>query len=415
MGANMYNVLVADDEPAVIDSATTYIRQIAQRFRDNVQIFPAESASEVLDTLSKHKIDVVFLDYHFQGGMNGDEIIDRMKDPFDNKLVILMSGRGQNEIEGVITKRHKHMGTRFRFLRKPFDELEIKAKYFEIEQFFSSQPYPFPLAYPKQILSASLTGQRKIAAIKDLVESLLKYGVALIMSDLSRLKIVDGLQLTIKLHHELTLGAWLQWFDQVIRYFTPHLADAHMPELIELFESGDGASPNIHLRRMYEFKEYRDKEYAHGFMAEDDKYTLVANRYKPELELLLQSLRFTSRYTLFTPVYLGFAGDGSGDFAYEVKVLMGTETVFVHSHIQLPMRLNIGEIYSYNPGGACLALSPFFTYQLCETCGTQRFYILDRILPSQLEYNCFCNHRRFDKRARSEFDAKFGKIVGKGP
>jgi len=242
MGGANYCILVADDDTEVVESVSSYLEQFAQKFKDRIQVFPALSATDVLTILSEHRIDALFLDYHFEGGMSGDEIIDKIDDPFGDKLVILMSARERREIEGIVIKRHKHLGTRFKFLRKPFDYLEIQDKYLEIEQFFSSRPYPFPLAYARDALLASSTAQGQITAMKDLIESIAKYSVAILMADLDRLKMTDEVNISINWNLGLTLGAWLVWLDNLLNYLGPKEGMAFMPELLQLFGSGKKVS-----------------------------------------------------------------------------------------------------------------------------------------------------------------------------
>src|SRR5207244_4357339 len=137
----------------------------------------------------------------------------------------------EHKLESIISRRHKNLGARFRFLRKPFDELEIQAKYCEIEEFFINRPYPFPIEYAKQLLSTRTTGWARILAIKDLIESFLKYGIAIMMCDIAQRERVNVVELKIRLLQELTLGAWLQWFESALHAEKPDGAFEHMPEL----------------------------------------------------------------------------------------------------------------------------------------------------------------------------------------
>lgn len=411
MSGYRYNVLIADDEEDVTASTSAMLELLARNNRDVVRIFTALSASQVLRVISENRIDVIFLDYLFKSGMTGDDIIEHIQDPFGDRLIIMMSAHGQAELEGIVTKRHKHMGACFRFLRKPFDALEFKAKYLEIEQFLASRPYPFPIAYTRQMLSTALHGQEQVGTIKDLFESILKFAVAITMSDLHRAGAIEGLRLKIKLAEDLTLGAWLQWLDEALAYGSAHLNDAHMPELTELFAPAGGENRSEYLRMMYEFKGYRNAEYGHGFTSENDKYKSDAATYETEVKRLLRSLQFLTHYNLIVPDHLDFANDGSGDFTYDARVLMGQETVFARSRFQSPLRLKLSQVYSYGPREACLPLYPFLIYQMCDTCKKQRLYMLERIWPQTLEFNTFCNHRSNSKAAKKEFDRMFGSLL----
>src|SRR5208283_978287 len=139
---------------------------------------------DVLRILSQTPIDALFLDYRFKGGMSGDDIIDKVEDPFGLKTIILMSACDRGEVEGMVIKRYHHLGDRFKFLRKPFDYLEIEATYLEMKRFFEGLPYPLPIAYSLQALTATKTDQSRLTVVKDIVESLVKYSVAVFMADI---------------------------------------------------------------------------------------------------------------------------------------------------------------------------------------------------------------------------------------
>ncbi|MBK7994127.1 MAG: hypothetical protein IPK14_12115 [Blastocatellia bacterium] len=146
-----YSIVVADDESDIVNSVTEQLTRIATQFGHQLKIFKALSAIDVITTLSTYNIDALFLDYHFEGGLSGDEIIDEIDDIFNQKLIILMSGRDQKEIESCVIKRHKGLGDRFKFLRKPFDYIELQTAYLEIEKFFSrfSVLFPYINSYPQ--------------------------------------------------------------------------------------------------------------------------------------------------------------------------------------------------------------------------------------------------------------------------
>jgi hypothetical protein len=49
-------------------------------------------------------VDFIFLDYQFENGINGDEIINNIQDLFGNKFIVLMSGWNEEEINNVVIK-----------------------------------------------------------------------------------------------------------------------------------------------------------------------------------------------------------------------------------------------------------------------------------------------------------------------
>lgn len=286
------SIIVADDEKEVVNSVGDCLEELARRFKDHIQIYPALSASEVLDILSKHSVDVLLLDYHFEGGMSGDEIIDRIADPFGQKLVIMMSAREKEEIEEIIIKRHVRLGTRFKFLRKPFDYLEVQDRYLEIKKFLSERPYPFPLAHVQRVLLTTSTSQGQITAMKDLIESLIKYSVSILAADLGRLYREDRLDIRIKLNFGLTLGSWLKWLQELLDYFVPLENTAFVPELIKFF-SPHNNERNWALEFIYKFKnEVRDPGTRAWFCQRRGMVCYFNSKILHVVGVLIRSVRF---------------------------------------------------------------------------------------------------------------------------
>lgn len=407
MSSANYCILVADDIPEVVESVAAYLEQLAHRFKDRIQILRAGSATDVLACLSEHPIDVLFLDYKFEHGISGDEIIDRIDDPFGQKLIILMSGQSQQSLEGIIIKRHKHLRERFKFLRKPFDFLEMEDKYLEIEKFYSSRPYPFPLAYAFAVFSSSPTAQGKLTAIKDLIESITKYSVAVLMADLHRLNLVDQVSLNLKWNLELTLGAWLSWLDTLLDCFSSKTNVAYMPELIHLLKS-ERKQGQSHFEWMRRFKDIRDDELAHGFVREEEGYTELVDRFAGSAQSLYRDLAFMSRYSLFVPETINFGDKAPDEYEYKVRLLMGAETRFGLTTLRSRARLPKGELYLHSPTGQFLSLHPLVTFAICPICSLSRIYFPDGIFSTHVVYNAYCNHRRNDEKSKAVFDAKFG-------
>lgn len=409
MGGIPFSVIVADDDPDIVDATIEDLLALASKFRDLVEVFPANSATDVLDILTMHRIDAILLDYFFEGGMNGDEIIDSIVDPFHQKMVILMSAREIDELQNVVTKRRKRPGIQFQFLRKPFDRLELQDKYLEIEQFVLHRPYPGPIAYSRNAFLSSLTAQSKLTALKDMVESIAKFIVATMMAEVSRSSKTQSLSIKIDLNSNLTLGAWLQWIENLLEYLDPIKETLFMPELINNFF----ASANVdggYLNLMRRFKdEIRDPEIGHGFAKEEGWYSKLVDQYGSIIQSMYDNLAFISRYTLFVVENMKFNSDGSEGYTYQVRTLMGSEARFPLANFASKDRLNNDQVYFYSPMGTTLSLHPLITYRVCNYCSLGRIYMIEAITPKNLVYNAFCNHQYEDEKAKSEFNYKLRK------
>lgn len=83
-------VLIVDDEAPVRDLFYNLLK--AEKYTAK----SVASAEEALETLSKEKFDVVFLDINLSG-MSGIEALKRMKDMHPNLIVIMLTGLGYDE------------------------------------------------------------------------------------------------------------------------------------------------------------------------------------------------------------------------------------------------------------------------------------------------------------------------------
>ena len=110
-----FKILVIDDEPILRNSL-----EIALKASD-YEVITAQSGEEGLDIFQKENPDLILLD-HWLPGMNGDEVLRRIREKDAEIPVIIMTAQGSIELAVNSMK----MGA-FDFLVKPFDleRLEI--------------------------------------------------------------------------------------------------------------------------------------------------------------------------------------------------------------------------------------------------------------------------------------------------
>jgi CheY-like chemotaxis protein len=390
---NSYNIIVADDEQADLDSVTELLSELAHKFGDQVQVLPATCGTDVIRILSRTPIDALFLDYHFKAGMSGDDIIDRIDDPFALKVIIVMSARGRGELEGMVIKRYHHLGDRFRFLRKPFDYLEIEAKYLEMKKLLEGLPCPFPIAYPIQALNATDTDQSRLTAVKDIIESLAKFSAAVLTADIQNQVPTDEVEIGINPALGLTLGAWLKWLRCLVEWMQERGTAAFMPELLQVFAPAEGGGPGP-FEKLYKFKdEVRDRELGHGYAKEKEWYANLLKEHEPYVLAFCARYSFTSRYVMFVVEDMMIDDERNDAFAYKARVLMGAESRFSIKSFRSKLRLRREEVYLLSPSGAALSLNPIVIYRVCNSCSLGRVYMLDSISGARLSYNSYCNHR----------------------
>lgn len=401
-----YNIIVADDDSDIVESITTQLEIISRRFGYQVHIFKALSATDIFLTLSTNPVDIVFLDYHFEGGKNGNEIIDQIEDQFNQKLIVLMSGRDKREIEGCIINKHKQMGQRFKFLRKPCEDIELQSQFLEFEKFFASFPLSYPLAYPKKKLEEEKGNKDHIRVsllIKDLYESIMKFSIAVMMAELKYTKKTSRLKINISLCRELTFGACFDWFKSLYVYLSETSNDTFMPKLVALFNKSTW-EPEI-----LKFKTHRDKIIAHGYVTDSEKI----DEYIKGVKLLIEHLKFTIVYPLFIVTETDFSSDEPAQdehINYNIKLLMGSERIFSNWKIRSKQKLRQGYPYLANPQGAITPLYPLIYYKFCEQCRLAQVYMIDSVSENDITYNAPCNHRFSDKQAKKDFDSKFSHL-----
>lgn len=109
MGQAKANILVTDDEKSIRNS----LREILE-FEDYA-VFEAESGDATFEMLEQHDIDLLLLDIKMKG-MDGLEVLKKIKEQGNSFPVIMISGHGTIEIAVDATK----LGA-FDFLEKPPD------------------------------------------------------------------------------------------------------------------------------------------------------------------------------------------------------------------------------------------------------------------------------------------------------
>jgi len=110
-----FKILVIDDEPILRDSLKVALET------SGYQVLMAKSGEEGLDLFHKEPPDLVLLD-HWLPGINGDEVLRRIKETGSEIPVIIMTAQGSIELAVNSMK----MGA-FDFLVKPFELDQIEA------------------------------------------------------------------------------------------------------------------------------------------------------------------------------------------------------------------------------------------------------------------------------------------------
>ncbi len=109
------SILIVDDERNIIEALKrTFIE-------DPYNVFSAENAADGLAIVAAQKIKVVISD-EMMPGMSGAEFLSKVGSQFPNVVRIMLTGHAS--LEAAI--RAINMGEIYRFLTKPWSELEIR-------------------------------------------------------------------------------------------------------------------------------------------------------------------------------------------------------------------------------------------------------------------------------------------------
>jgi len=104
-----FKILIIDDEPILRQSLEMAL------IGAGYEVFSTRTGEEGLDVFEKENPDIVLLD-HWLPGINGDEVLKRIKEKSPETPVIIMTAQGSIEMAVNLMK-----GGAFDFLVKPFD------------------------------------------------------------------------------------------------------------------------------------------------------------------------------------------------------------------------------------------------------------------------------------------------------
>jgi DNA-binding NtrC family response regulator len=116
MSNDRKRVLIVDDE----EDLTWSISKKLSKEKDTLEVLCANSGNSALETLSKYRIDLVVTDLRMPG-INGLQLLDRVKSQYPKTNVIVMTAYGSLEIEEAL-KKWDNTG----YIEKPFEINELR-------------------------------------------------------------------------------------------------------------------------------------------------------------------------------------------------------------------------------------------------------------------------------------------------
>jgi DNA-binding NtrC family response regulator len=111
-----HTILVVDDEPSIRSALERTLR------REKYRVFTAASGEEGLAVLKANSIDVAISD-HLMPKMTGLEFLKLVRDRHPDVGRIILTGHADTEV----AIKAINEGEIYRFLRKPWDDIELKV------------------------------------------------------------------------------------------------------------------------------------------------------------------------------------------------------------------------------------------------------------------------------------------------
>jgi type II secretory ATPase GspE/PulE/Tfp pilus assembly ATPase PilB-like protein/DNA-binding response OmpR family regulator len=123
--ATRYRILLVDDEPGVLKALTRVFRQ------ENYEVVTASNAAEALEWLKNEAVQVIISDY-MMPGMNGADLLKRIKALYPETLRIMLTGHADTgAVMGAINE-----GAVYKFILKPWNDDDLRVSVaLALEQF----------------------------------------------------------------------------------------------------------------------------------------------------------------------------------------------------------------------------------------------------------------------------------------
>ena len=120
----------------LVDDETHNLDLLYRTFRRQFQIFKAENAINALEILAQEGEMAVIISDQFMPQMNGIEFLEKTLTPFPHTIRILLSGLGEDELEGG--SQAIRQANIFKVITKPCNVDELKTLVQEAIEIYQS-------------------------------------------------------------------------------------------------------------------------------------------------------------------------------------------------------------------------------------------------------------------------------------
>jgi DNA-binding LytR/AlgR family response regulator len=386
------NIVVADDEPGIVANIGGMLEKIAENTGYKLRWWPAYSGSEVLDLVEEHKNELngFILDFDFKAGINGEETLKAIDDPFERTFVIMVSGKDESSIKEVVRRSFRGRNERFAFIQKPVTQLMLSHNIDRLAEFLMRRPLPSLLAYPLSRLKNGGSSQSQVTVVKDFLEAVLISCSIILLADELHRGVFDPAKLPIRTNARITMGAWLILLRSLVSNAGKN---PFVPELITLLKPPKKSQESL-FRMIGEFKDQlRDPIVGHGITLDESVYEELAAPYlKKALDLATQLL-FAADYPMITVDDSDYDAKDNRSYLFRSRLLMGTESPYHTVQWRSKHPLSKRKIYLWRSDGRTLSLDPFMITSACVKCYKEQVFFPIKIDNSVIEYQASCNHQ----------------------
>jgi CheY-like chemotaxis protein len=388
-------ILILEDIPAVRSALAASVQRAADALALDLNVLEAGCGVDAIRFQRTHKVDAVFVDLGLDGGINGYEAIEAMRDPFKRLFVLLVSGESESKLGQAVGALQQRLSARFEFIQKPASDLEIRSAVMKCRDFVNARPLPHPLAVAVQVARQGSNPTLQLHAIERALELIIKISVFFMASELAEHR-VPALAGETGFTQTLTLGTWIRIAERLIAPYRQLGDNVFVPGLTSLLKQHRGGPIAV----VRSFKPVRDAEIAHGFPTDSLAHEARVEQYGDAFELMLKSLGILRDLVWAAPEHVEVPA--GAEFRYSLRTFMGESSLFDIAPLLSSERLHGRYVYAFNATLRPRCLYPYVLWRNCAECHRARLFLLENFADGVFQYKDTQNHLVADRPASTD-------------
>ncbi len=248
------------------------------------------------------------------------------------------------------------------------------------KEYYKKFPFPIAIAYRKFLNSDSNT--QKFTLMIELYEIVIKFMTLVNLADfIGRMNSTDESLMEripmIKNLSHATGGIWAEIFISLTRL-------KQSPESKPFLEEIQSFNLEKYSKKIIEFVEIRNSSLrGHGTTLPEEVYAIKVQEIFPNLEELIKSLSFLSKYKLVKTNHLEKKGD-----VYKIHItnLMGDNSSFDTEIIESRTPIDTDTVILFNQNMEYLNLEPYIIYEICPDCLRNEVLLFNKYDNKKISY-----------------------------